>query len=135
MVYSKILIIISSLVGVVGTVYAVLSILAMRIPNIHKSITLGGIDARDEELLLQREQARTGIPLVVIGWIGQSVFSLLEISTCCQFILALLFLTSSVILEAVVTKKMNVSFRKKYIAYKPKSEETSHKDDHSWGEF
>lgn len=74
----KILISVSSFFGVAGTVYAVLSILKLDIHDIYKTITLGGMDNRDEELLIQREQARLGIPLVGIGWFGQTIFSFID---------------------------------------------------------
>lgn len=133
--YSKILISVSSFFGVVGTVYAVLSILKLDIHDIYKTITLGGIDNRDEELLIQREQARLGIPLVVIGWLGQTIFSFIDVVSCRWFVgYLLIFLIIVGILIAVVTWN-NKKFREKYKENKNSGPQNTHKELHSWGKL
>lgn len=133
--YSAILSSISALIGVVGTVYSVLSILGLTIQDVFKSITLAGMDSRDEELLLQREQAKTGIPLVALGWLWQTVFMLIKVSSCKIFLIALSVLIISVIVEVLITRHINKRFRQKYEAEKQSKSENTHMDDHSWGCF
>lgn len=133
--YSTILSSLSALIGVVGTVYSVLSILGLTIQDVFNSITLAGMDSRDEELLVQREQAKTGIPLVILGWVGQTVFALIKIISCKMFLIALGVLIASVIVEVLITKHMNKRFRQKYEAKKQNNTEDTHMDDHSWGCF
>lgn len=82
--------------------------------DIYKTITLWGMDNRDEELLIQREQARLGIPLVVIDWLGQTIFSFIDVVSCRWFVgYLLIFLIIVGILIAVVTWN-NKKFREKY---------------------
>lgn len=112
--YSEILVVFSALISVVGTVYSVLSILRLQIKDIVKTVTWGGLKSRDEEVLIQREQARIGVPLVVIGWIFQSLFSLIEVNTINQFCFSLVFMIFVVASEIIITRKMNENFRKNY---------------------
>ena len=133
--YSTILSSISALIGVVGTVYSVLSILGLTIQDVFKSITLAGMNSRDEELLVQREQAKTGIPLVILGWVGQTVFALIKVSSCKIFLIALCVLMLSVIVEVLITRRINKRFRQKYETKKQNKSEDTHMDDHSWGCF
>ena len=129
--YSQILIIISSFIGVIGTVYAVLSILRMDIKDVLRTITYGGIETRDQEVLLQREQARIGIPLVVIGWIYQSAFSLIKVNTAYGFLISIVLIIISVAIDVRITVKRNKEFRKKYEVERHKPVQT-HKDAHEW---
>lgn len=64
----NILSIIYSLINVWGTVWAVLSILKLKLGDVYKSLTVGALLEADESLLVQREQARFGITLVVIAF-------------------------------------------------------------------
>lgn len=102
--YSKILIVLSSGIGVTGTVYAVLSILKMTAKDIIQVITVAGIGARDEEVIVQRAQARIGISLVVLGWIGQSAFCFFEVQSRNVFFtcLIVLILLTSVIVSILI---------------------------------
>lgn len=112
--FSKILITLCSLIGVIGTIYAVLSILNMKFEDIYKSITLGGIEERDEELLTQREQAQIGILLVVTSWIGQTAFSFLTVKCLSMFLIACLLICMCIFAEILAIHKMNKNFKIKY---------------------
>lgn len=136
--YSKILIAGSSLISVVGTVYAVLSILGLTIEDVFRSITLNGMDERDKELLVQKKQAVTGIPLVVLGWIGQTVFSFVEIKSMCWMIASFVIIFACVLLEILITRQINrkfeINYERRYKKQAAKDEET-HKEAHQWHEF
>ena len=129
--YSQILIIVSSFIGVIGTVYAVLSILKMEIKDVLNTITYGGLETRDQDVLLQREQARIGIPLVVISWIYQSIFSLIKVNTAYGFIASIVLIVISVFVDVRITIKRNKQFRNEYEVERLKPVQT-HKDAHEW---
>ena len=114
--YSQILIIISSLIGVIGTVYAVLSILSLQIKDVIKTVTWGGLESRDQEILVQREQARVGIPLIILGWIWQTIFSLIKVDSCTKFIASGILIVFSVVAIVLTMKSMNRKFRENYKA-------------------
>lgn len=136
--YSKMLVSVSSLIGVIGTVYAVLSILGLTIEEVFQSITLKGMDERDKELLVQKKQAVTGIPLVVLGWIGQTVFSFVEIEGLCWMIASSVTIFACVLLEILITNYINHRFEIRYEKHckeRSAKDEETHKETHQWGKF
>lgn len=61
MYYNTILQLLAALTNVIGTTYAVLSILKLKPQDLYQAITIEGMDKNDESLLVQKKQARTGI--------------------------------------------------------------------------
>lgn len=135
--FSVILISTSSLISVLGTIYAVLSILKLTISDVYSSITTKGMDNRDEELLVQREQARIGIPLVMLGWVGQTVFSVIKICSYEHFFACLLVYIALACIVMKIIRIQNTKFRTEYEQKKvvSKDYQNTHKTDHKWGTF
>ena len=125
--FNTILLLFSAFVGVIGTIYAVLSILALTPDEVHKSITLKGIDERDKELIIQKKQARLGIMLVISAWILQCVFSFVKINCLCWFLFALVATICLVLIEIVIMSILNRKFEEKCVDYGTKRREEEKK--------
>ena len=112
--------VIYSLINVVGTIWAVLSILKMKPSEVYKSLTLGGITESDEPLLIQKEQASFGVAWVVVGFVLQSINTFVIVDSLIIFLEWMLF--TVVILGAVcyIVHRMNTKFREEYNEYKEK---------------
>lgn len=135
--YNTMLQSVTSLINVIGTVYAVLSILKLKPKDIYSKITLGGMDKADEDALIQREQARTGIGLIIIGWVLQFVFSFLDVDKIGCFICCISISISLVLVWILLMQIKNRKFREKYMEFyhSQNGTEETHKDNHSWGEY
>lgn len=100
--------------SVLGTIYAVLSILKISFEDLRFALTFEGVGSRDEEMLLQKEQARIGISLVILSFVFESINSLICINTAKEFGICLIteVVLTFVVLLIVVNK--NKKFRKNY---------------------
>ena len=130
----------TGLINVVGTAYAILSILRISPKEIFSSITIKGMDERDNELLVQRKQARVGISLVLYAWIVQAVFSFVRINSWQMFVLALIIVLVILTVILLLLVFLNKKFDSKYSEYKKSkksnsSQNSSHLDSHVWHEF
>lgn len=114
----NVLSIIYSLINVWGTVWAILSILKLKPGNVYKSLTVGALLEADESLLVQREQARFGITLVVIAFAFQSVSSFVSVDTVGEFLGWLILTVVVLAVACLIIHHMNISFRKEYTAFK-----------------
>lgn len=119
--YSQVLVIISSLIGVIGTVYAVLSILSLKINDILRIGSWEGVEKHDLEVLTQCEQARIGIPLVILGWFWQTVVSLLKVESSIRFVILAILIIISALVTVVIINNKNREFRKNYEAKRNRS--------------
>ena len=114
----NILSIIYSLINVWGTVWAVLSILKLKPGDVYKSLTVGALLEADESLLVQREQARFGVTLVVIAFAFQSVNSFVSVDTVGEFLGWLILTVVVLAFACLIIHHMNISFRKEYAVFK-----------------
>lgn len=112
--------VIYSLINVVGTIWAVLSILKMKPSEVYNPLTLGGITESNEPLLIQKEQASFGVAWVVVGFVLQSINTFVIVDSLIIFLEWMLF--TVVILGAVcyIVHRMNTKFREEYNEYKEK---------------
>ena len=138
--FNTILILVASLINVVGTAYAVLSILRITLKEVFSSITLHGMDERDKELLVQRKQARIGIALVLYAWIVQFVFSFVSLNSWNEFLWALLIVIAILIIILIILFLINKRFESNYRSYKEgqkanPTQDSPHIDSHMWGKF
>ncbi len=131
--YNTLLQSVTSLINVIGTVYAVLSILKLKPEDIYSKITWGGIGSADKDALLQKEQARTGIGLIMIGWVLQLVFGLLDIDNLCCFICCISVSISLVLIWFLLMQTINRKFKEKYAEFYQSKLDTkeTHEDNHS----
>ncbi len=138
MYYNTILQLLAALTNVIGTTYAVLSILKLKPQDLYQAITIDGMDKNDESLLLQKKQARIGISLVIYAWILQVIFSFCSISSMKVFVLSI---TAYVIATAFLCLCLffaNKRFAKKYFQLREKMDKENkdrHSDYHSIIEF
>ena len=86
MYYNTILQLLASLTNVVGTTYAILSVLRLKPKELYQTLTLEGMDRSDDSLLAQKKQARIGISLVIYAWMLQVLFSFWSITSIAMFI-------------------------------------------------
>jgi len=91
MYYNTNLQLLAALTNVIGTTYAVLSILKLKPQDLYQAITIDGMDKNDETLLVQKKQARIGIGLVIYAWFLQVEFSFCSALSCKIFVMLLLF--------------------------------------------
>ena len=110
--------IINGFLGVVGTGYAVLSILKLKFEDIRSTITWGGIGERDEETLIQREQARGGLMLVFLSWLFESIGSIVNLGNVQEFILLVIIEIIIIFISSFALKKADKKYRQKYMKYK-----------------
>ena len=138
MYYNIILQLIAGLTNVVGTAYAVLSILKATPTDLYKSITLKGMGDNDKSLLTQKNQARTGISLIVLAWVMQAVFSFFKVESLNWFIISLIICCCAIAVLCIVLHFINKSFSDKYYLEKPDLQaETNdeHASLHEWHDF
>ena len=138
MFYNTIIQLIAGLTNVVGTTYAVLSILKSTPTDLYKSITLKGMGDNDKTLLAQKEQARTGISLIVLAWVIQAVFSFVKIETIHWFLICLFLSVGAIACVLIALYFVNKKFADKYYSEKPVLQaETNdeHASMHEWQEF
>ena len=136
--YNTILQLLAALTNVIGTTYAVLSILKLKPNDLYNSITIEGMDKYDESLLTQKKQARVGITLIAYAWILQSVFSLVQIKSCCVFLSCILGYNVITTVLCIVLHIINKRFEKTYRDLKEKLKKEnpdSHMDYHTVQEF
>ena len=72
------------------------------------------MDERDAELIIQKEQAVIGIPLVVLGWLGQTAFTFIEINCMQELFISIFVIIIAVFIEVLASSKFNNHFREKY---------------------
>lgn len=125
----------ASLTNVIGTTYAVLSILKLKPNDLYNSITIEGMDKYDESLLAQKKQARVGITLIAYAWILQLVFSLVQIKSYCVFLICILGYVVFTTILCIALHIINKRFEKTYIDLKEKSRKENpdnHMNSHIW---
>lgn len=136
--FNTIMQLLAGLTNVIGTTYAVLSILKLTPHDLYKSVTIEGMDKNDESLLTQKKQARVGITLIAYAWILQFIFSFVQITSCCLFLLCILGYLVCIILLCLVLIFLNKRFAKKYDDLKAtlnKDKQNRHIDSHVWHDF
>lgn len=136
--YNTILQLLFSLTNVIGTTYAVLSILRLTPTELYKSLTIEGMDKNDKSLLTQKKQARVGISLISWAWLWQAAFSFITIQSCCKFVISLLVYIVTTLTLVIVLYFWNNRFSKKYHEAKKEFEKQKvekHSETHRWGEF
>lgn len=114
MQYNTILQLLAALTNVIGTTYAVLSILKLKPEDLYSSITLDGMDKNDDSLLTQKRQARIGIGLVMYAWILQAIVSFLPILSKSLFWLSILVYVILTTLLCIGLSMSNKRFAQKY---------------------
>lgn len=114
----NVLSIIYSLINVLGTVWAVLSILKLKPGDVYKALTVGYFLEADESLLVQRAQARFGITLVVISFALQSINSFVSVNTVGEFLGWMILTVVVLAVACLIIHHMNISFRKEYTVLK-----------------
>lgn len=138
LIYNTIFQLTATLTNVVGTAYAILSILKLKPSDLYDSLTLEGLDKNDKTLLTQKKQARIGISLVVYAWFIQAAFSFVEVKSVKMFVGFLFaYILISVIL-CICLSISNKKFERKYIEHKESKEKegnNKHIDCHSWQDF
>ena len=138
MLYNTIIQVIAGLVNVIGTTYAVLSILKASPSDLYRSITLQGMGNNDTTLLIQRNQARIGIGLVALAWIVQTVFSFVQITSFCFFLICIsicLIITALLLITLhFVNKKFSDDYYQSKNEFEDKSTEV-HTTLHEWNEL
>ena len=138
MYYNTILQVMASLTNVVGTAYAILSILKLKPKELYQTLTLEGMNRSDDSLLTQKKQARIGISLVVYAWILQTLFSFWVITNTIVFILCLIAYGVLTGVLCLILFWVNKNFENRYHKLKKEWEKENlhkHEDLHTYGEF
>lgn len=138
MYYNTILQLLFALTNVIGTTYAVLSILRLKPKELYQAITIEGMDKNDEALLVQKKQARIGISLVVYAWILQVIFSFWTITALYLFVVCLSAYVILTFILCIILFLSNRKFEKKYYELREKMDKEDpdrHSDYHTITEF
>ncbi len=112
--WNNILNVIYSLINVMGTIWSVLSILGLKLEDLRKAITYAGIAETDKSLMTQREQARYGVALIVVGFIFQSLNLFVTVNSFCEFLKQLFLMIVVLATVCIGIQRMNKKFRKEY---------------------
>ena len=136
-VYADILQLLPSAFNMIGTIYAVLSILKLKQQEIYKSITTAGIDLKDKELIIQKKQASIGLSLIVYSWVLQIIYLFIDTNVYFEFWCAFLLSLLGGIIVFGIGIYINKNFKNKYLNFKAKNKEFEepHSKAHEWGEF
>lgn len=138
MYYNTILQLLFALTNVIGTTYAVLSILRLKPKDLYQAITIEGMDKNDEALLVQKKQARIGISLVVYAWVLQVIVSFWIITTLYLFVVCLSAYVILTFILCIILYLSNRKFEKKYYELREKMDKENpdrHSDYHTITEF
>ena len=138
MYYNTILQLLFALTNVIGTTYAVLSILKLKPKDLYQAITIEGMDKNDEALLVQKKQARIGISLVVYAWVLQVIVSFWIITTLYLFVVCLSAYVILTFILCIILYLSNRKFEKKYYELREKMDKENpdrHSDYHTITEF
>ena len=138
MYYNTILQLLAALTNVIGTTYAVLSILKLKPQDLYQAITIEGMDKNDESLLVQKKQARTGIGLVIYAWFLQVIFSFCPTLSCKMFAVLLLIYFAATTILCISLFYANKRFESKYLELRKQKDgkdRDRHSDAHSIIEF
>lgn len=138
MYYNTILQLLFALTNVIGTTYAVLSILKLKPKDLYQAITIEGMDKNDEALLVQKKQARIGISLVVYAWVLQVIVSFWIITTLYLFVVCLSAYVILTFILCIILYLSNRKFEKKYYELREKMDKENpdrHSDYHTTTEF
>ena len=138
MYYNTILLLIAALTNVIGTTYAVLSILKLKPKELYQALTIEGMDRNDETLLIQKKQARIGIGLVVYAWVLQVLFSFVTVTTIKSFLIWMAIYVFVTVVLCLLIFFLNKRFEKKYYQLRAKLDKETpdrHSDYHTITEF
>ena len=138
MYYNTILQMLASLTNVIGTIYAILSILKLKPRELYQTLILEGMNKSDDSLLTQKKQARIGISLVIYAWILLVLFSFWVITNTAVFILCLVAYGILTFLLYLILFVINKRFENRYYELKvewDKENPNKHGDLHTYGEF
>lgn len=114
MIYNDILLTVVSFLNVIGTIYAVLSIIKIKPKEIYHSITWGGIADRDKEIITQFKQARMGISLVCISWVLEVVLTFYKITSLRNFIIMFIVILAIVVVTVLLVFFIDRHFENVY---------------------
>jgi hypothetical protein len=138
MYYNTILQLLAALTNVVGTTYAILSVLKLKPKELYQALTLEGMDRSDDSLLTQKKQARIGISLVIYAWMLQVLFSFWTITNTAVFIWCLVAYLALTFALCSILFLINKRFENRYYELKKewdKENPNKHGDLHTYGEF
>ena len=138
MYYNTILLLIAALTNVIGTAYALLSILRLKPKELYQALTIEGMDRNDETLLIQKKQARIGIGLVAYAWALQVLFSFVTVDTIKSFLIWIVIYVFLTVILCLLIFFLNKRFEKKYYQLRAKLDKENpdrHSDYHTITEF
>ena len=115
MVQEKILSVIYSGLNVVGTIWAVYSVIYMTPWEVYNSLTIGGVTSPDKSLISQKKDTLYGIALIIAGFLAQTVLTFVGAPNWIYFIL---YLIGTAILIYVTIKIVNSIYRRFIENYK-----------------
>lgn len=113
-IFKNILLLLCNAVNVVGTIWAVLSILKMKPRDIYEATTYEEPLIADEALLQQKKQARCGVSSFVCAFVCQSVLSFMPVTFLKLFMVLLSVFIIVFILVLVVVHHLNRKFAEQY---------------------
>ena len=90
MIQEKILSVIYSGLNMVGTIWAVYSVIYMTPESVYESLTIGGVTSADKGLIRQKKDTLYGIALIIVGFFGQTILTFVGTPNWIYFVLYLI---------------------------------------------
>lgn len=118
MIQEKILSVIYSGLNMVGTIWAVYSVIYMTPESVYESLTIGGVTSADKGLIRQKKDTLYGIALIIVGFFGQTILTFVGTPNWIYFVLYLIGTAILVYVTIKVVDSIYCRFIERYIKIK-----------------
>jgi hypothetical protein len=118
MIQEKILSVIYSGLNMVGTIWAVYSVIYMTPESVYESLTIGGVTSADKGLIRQKKDTLYGIALIIVGFFGQTILTFVGTPNWIYFVLYLIGTAILVYVTIKVVDSIYCRFIERYMKIK-----------------
>lgn len=118
MIQEKILSVIYSGLNMVGTIWAVYSVIYMTPESVYESLTIGGVTSADKGLIRQKKDTLYGIALIIVGFFGQTILTFVGTPNWIYFVLYLIGTAILVYVTIKVVDSIYCGFIERYMKIK-----------------
>ena len=118
MMQEKILSVIYSGLNMVGTIWAVYSVIYMTPESVYESLTIGGVTSADKGLIRQKKDTLYGIALIIVGFFGQTILTFVGTPNWIYFVLYLIGTAVLVYVTIKVVDSIYCRFIERYMNIK-----------------
>ena len=102
----------------VGTIWAVYSVIYMTPESVYESLTIGGVTSADKGLIRQKKDTLYGIALIIVGFFGQTILTFVGTPNWIYFVLYLIGTAILVYVTIKVVDSISCRFIERYMKIK-----------------